>query len=158
MSKDHPIIVKRTFKAPRQLVWDVWTKPEHIANWWGPAGITTEVEQMDLRTGGKWKYVMTGPDGTKYPVTGIFQEVKPIEKYVSTDDFDDEYKDNAHGMDIPKILLVTTVFEDLGDETAVTITFTHPTEEDKAKHEKMGVDHGWNSSFEKLDKYLPTLI
>ncbi|WP_258104283.1 SRPBCC domain-containing protein [Marinoscillum sp. MHG1-6] len=153
MNTDHPIIIKRTFNAPRQLVWDVWTQPEHIIKWWGPEGITTRVEFMDFKPGGKWKYVMTGPDGTEYPVTGIFQEVNPIERYTSTDDFADEYKEHAHGMDLPNILLVTTLFSDLGERTEVTIIFTHPTEEDKEKHEKMGGASGWNSSFKKLDDY-----
>ena len=157
MSQDYPITVKRVFNAPRQLVWDVWTKPEHIEKWWGPLGFTTKVEFLEFSVGGKWKYVMTGPDGTEYPVTGVFQEIVPIEKYVSTDDFANEYKENAHGMDIPKILNVTTLFVDLGEKTEVEVIFTHPTEEDRAKHQKMGIDKGWDSSFVKMDEYLDTI-
>ena len=61
------IVIAREFNAPRELVWEAWTNPEHVAHWWGPRGFTTTIEKMDVRPGGVWKHVMHGPDGANYP-------------------------------------------------------------------------------------------
>lgn len=57
------IAIVRILRAPRSLVFQAWTDPKHIAQWWGPKGFTTRVIEMDVRPGGKWRYVMTGPEG-----------------------------------------------------------------------------------------------
>ena len=64
---DGKIIITRMFNAPRKLVWETWIKPEHISKWWGPKGFYTKVLEMDFRPGGKWSYLMIGPDGNEYP-------------------------------------------------------------------------------------------
>ena len=64
---DREIVISRVLDAPRELVWEVWTDPRHVVNWWGPNGFTTAIETMDVRPGGVWKHVMHGPDGTDYP-------------------------------------------------------------------------------------------
>lgn len=148
------IVITREFKAPRALVWKVWNEPEHIANWFGPQGFDTRVKSQDFRTGGKWEYVMTGPDGVEYPFGGVYVEVDPIEKVVSTDEFGDEFTERNPEMSMPKITSVTTFFEDHGATTRVVIKTLHATAEDRKKHEDMGVEAGWNSSFEKMDAYL----
>jgi uncharacterized protein YndB with AHSA1/START domain len=148
------IVITREFQAPRQLVWDVWTKPEHIEKWWGPRGFTTRVTAMDFRAGGKWNYVMTGPDGMEYPVNGVFSEVTPPERIVTTDEFGDDYEQRMPGVDLPKGLVATAVFDDLGTRTRLTLTTSHATVEDRKKHDAMGVVAGWNSSFDKMDEYL----
>jgi uncharacterized protein YndB with AHSA1/START domain len=148
------IVITREFKAPRALVWKVWNEPEHVANWFGPQGFTTRVKSQDFRTGGKWEYVMIGPDGVEYPFGGVYLEIDPIEKVVSTDDFGDEFTERNPEMSMPKITSVTTLFEDHGATTRVVINTLHATAEDRKKHEAMGVEAGWNSSFEKMDTYL----
>ena len=60
------ITMKRTFNAPIQLVWEAWTQPEHIAQWWGPKGMKTKVIAHDFRVGGKWEYTMLMPDGKEF--------------------------------------------------------------------------------------------
>jgi uncharacterized protein YndB with AHSA1/START domain len=97
---------------------------------------------------------MTGPDGLEYPFGGVYVEVDPIEKVVSTDEFGDEYTERNQNMPMPKITSVTTLFEDHGATTRVVIKTLHATPEDRKKHEDMGVEAGWNSSFEKMDAYL----
>lgn len=151
----HPneLIITRVFAAPRKLVWEAWTQPQHIEKWMGPAGFTTRVTAYDFRPGGKWQYIMIGPDKTEYPCHGMFREIVPLERYVSTDEFDDEYK-NKPGLDLPQGMIVTTLFEDIGDKTRVTIRTMHPTLEDKQRHEKMGVIEGWRSTMDKLDVLL----
>src|SRR5208282_5102482 len=64
---DREIVITRVVDAPRELVWEAMTDPWHVIHWWGPRGFTTTVETMEVRTGGVWKLVMHGPDGTNYP-------------------------------------------------------------------------------------------
>lgn len=154
------IIITREFAAPRQLVWDVWTQPEHIEKWFGPKGFDTRVETLDFRVGGRSEYVMVGPDGTEYPANGTFNEIVPIEKIVSSDEFGEEYQAAAakKKMDLPKGMVLTALFDDLGQRTKLTLITSHPTVEDKKKHEAMGVVAGWNSSFDKMNEYLETIV
>ena len=61
------IVITRVFDAPRDLVWDAWTDPKQVVQWWGPQGFTTTIHEMDVRPGGVWRHTMHGPDGTEYP-------------------------------------------------------------------------------------------
>jgi predicted lactoylglutathione lyase/uncharacterized protein YndB with AHSA1/START domain len=149
---DRTIVLTRVFNAPRELVWKVWTDPRHITQWWGPRGFTTTVRQLDLKPGGKSDYVMKGADGSEYPVGGVFREVVPFERIVSTDEFLEGF--DAGGMDLPKGVVTTIEFADDGPtRTKLTITISHPTPEEKAKHEAMGVVGGWYSMLDCLDEY-----
>ncbi|MGQ0540356.1 MAG: SRPBCC domain-containing protein [Blastocatellia bacterium] len=156
-SKDTELVITREFDAPRDLVWQVWTEPKHIEKWFGPEGFNTRVKSMDFRQGGKWEYVMIGPDGAEYPFGGVYLEIEPIEKVVSTNEFGEEYTERNPDISMPKIMSVTTLFEDHGTTTRVVIKTTHATAEDRKKHEEMGVVAGWNSSFDKMDDYLAEL-
>ena len=157
-TSDRELVIVREFAAPRALVWRVWTEPAHVAQWFGPRGFSTTVSASDLRSGGKWRFIMKGPDGSEYAFGGVFLEVVSPEKIVSTDEFGSEYEKELPGVDLPKGMVVTTLFEDAGPgRTRVTIRVLHPTAEDKAKHEAMGVVAGWGSSFECLDEHLATL-
>ena len=69
------IVATRVFDAPRELVWKLWTEPEHIAQWWGPTGFRNTIQTMDVRPGGDWIFVMHGPDGTDYKNHSIYREV-----------------------------------------------------------------------------------
>ncbi len=72
------LVITRILNAPRELVWEVWTNPEHIAKWWGPNGFTNTIHNMDVRPGGEWNFIMHGPDGTDYPNKIVFNKlVKP---------------------------------------------------------------------------------
>ena len=70
-------IISRLLNAPATLVWDVWTKPEHIIKWWGPTGFTTTDKGMKVKVGGDWRFIMHGPDGRDYPNRIIFLEIEP---------------------------------------------------------------------------------
>jgi len=154
--RDREIIITRIFNAPRALVWQVWTEPQHIAQWWGPKGFTTRVEELDFRPGGRSRYVMTGPDGTEYPVTGVFQEIIPLERIVGTDEFDEGFEQTTD-MDLPEGMILTATFEDLGAQTRLTLHILHATADDRRKHEEMGVVDGWNSTLDCMEDYLVTL-
>jgi uncharacterized protein YndB with AHSA1/START domain len=77
---DREIVISRVVDAPRELVWEAWTDPEHVARWWGPRGFSTTIETMDVRPGGRWKQVMHGADGTDYPNLSTFTEVVKPER------------------------------------------------------------------------------
>lgn len=156
VQSDREIVITRVFNAPRDLVWKVWTDPNHVAQWWGPQGFTTRVMELDLRPGGQSRYVMIDPDGTEYPVKGVFQEVVPLERIVTTDEFDEGFEQVVNA-DLPQGIVMTVLFEEIEDKTQVTLRIVHPTVEDRRKHEEMGVVGGWNSTLDCLDEYLATL-
>jgi uncharacterized protein YndB with AHSA1/START domain len=72
---DREIVVTRVFDAPRELVFDAFTDPAHISNWWGPDGFTTTTHEMDVRPGGTWRFVMHGPDGVDYDNIIVYREI-----------------------------------------------------------------------------------
>jgi len=76
------LVLTRTFDAPRDLVFKLWTDPKHIPHWWGPTGFVTTVHVMEVRPGGAWRYSMRGPDGKDYPFNGEYVEVVSPEKLV----------------------------------------------------------------------------
>ena len=150
---DRQIVITRVFNAPRELVFQAWTEPKHIEQWFGPKGFTTRVTEMDLRPGGQWCYVMIGPDGTEYPSKGVFREIVPPERIVTSDEFG-EGIEKVLDVDLPQGMVTTAIFEDLDGKTKLTLQIMHPSASDRRKHEEMGVVAGWNSSFDCLDEYL----
>lgn len=80
---DREIRITKMLHAPVELVWEVWTNPEHIANWWGPKGFTNTIHIMDVAEGGEWRLTMHGPDGKNYPNKSIFLELFRIKKLCS---------------------------------------------------------------------------
>ena len=103
---DREILSSRVFDAPRELVWEAWTNPDHIQHWWGPNGFTNTFSEFDLRPGGYWRFVMHGPNGANFPNESVFVEIVKPECLV----FD-------HTV-FPKFR-ATIVFEDLGGKTRV---------------------------------------
>ena len=81
-TSDRELIITRLLNAPRELVWDVFTTPEHIKNWWGPNGFTNTIDKMDVKPGGEWEFVMHGPDGTDYKNKSIYKEIIRPERIV----------------------------------------------------------------------------
>ena len=81
-TSDRELIITRLLNAPRELVWDVFTTPEHIKNWWGPNGFTNTIDKMDVKPGGESEFVMHGPDGTDYKNKSIYKEIIRPERIV----------------------------------------------------------------------------
>jgi uncharacterized protein YndB with AHSA1/START domain len=143
--EDREMRITRKFKAPIELMWEVWTKPEHIANWWGPSGFTSTIHTMDFQEGGEWKLTMHGPDGTNYPNRSIFKEIIPFEKIVF-EHF------NPH-------FITTVLFESKGNETQVDWTLLFDTAEMLETIIKAHkADEGQKQNLERLDKYLSKLL
>ncbi|HEY0968650.1 MAG TPA: SRPBCC domain-containing protein [Opitutaceae bacterium] len=142
------IVLARTFDAPRDLVWTVWTDPKHVAQWWGPAGFTTRIETMDVRPGGTWKHVMIGPDGVEYPNKSIFNEVTKPERIVYTHGGAGKGKPGAN-------FTASWTFEALGNRTRVTIHMKFPSAEDRqAVVKAYGAIEGGKQTLGRLGEFL----
>jgi len=81
-TSDRELSTTRVLNAPRELLWEVWTKPEYIKNWWGPNGFTNTIDTMDVQPGGTWQFVMHGQDGTDYKNKSIYKEILKPERIV----------------------------------------------------------------------------
>lgn len=144
----HDLSLQRILNAPVALVWEAWTKPEHIPSWWGPQGMKTEVVELDFKPGGAWKYVMITPDGKEFPTEGVFSEIVENAKIVTTGEF---------GM-LTNGVILTILFEAQGDKTQLTFTVTHPSEEYCKQQEKMGAMNGWGTVLSNLETHVATLV
>jgi uncharacterized protein YndB with AHSA1/START domain len=139
--------LKRTFDAPLKLVWSAWTKPEHIAEWWGPKGMKTEIVEHNFKVGGTWKYSMKMPDGSNFIGEGVYSLIVELEKIFSSANF----KPMTEGVEIQAL------FEGNGDKTNFTFNVIHPTEEYCKQQEKMGFYNGWGSTFDRLSTFVSAL-
>jgi uncharacterized protein YndB with AHSA1/START domain len=141
-TQDRELIITRQLDAPIDLVWEAWTSPEHIANWWGPNGFTNTITKMDLRPGGEWDLVMHGPDGTDYKNKSIFKEVILHKRIVY---------EHVTG---PKFV-ATVNFEERGDQTYITWHMLFETAEEFIHTVKtFKADVGLRQNVEKLSVYL----
>ena len=160
------ITIERVFDAPVAAVWKAWTEPEMIKKWWGPEGFTAPSTKIDFRVGGKYTYAMQGPKDSEWDrvmySSGVFKDIVPNEKIVTTDYFSDKdgnmIKPSDEGQDenFPTEMTVTITFEEVEDgKTKLTIFY--PKAENEAQFEAMlksGMKEGWMSSLNKLEKSL----
>jgi uncharacterized protein YndB with AHSA1/START domain len=144
MARD--VTLTRTLDAPRELVWAVWTEPEHMAKWWGPKHFTNPVCELDVRPGGKILIHMRAPDGTVYPMSGVFREIARPERLAFTA--------FAEGLDGTKYLESHTVvtFEAQGARTKVTVKATAKGLHPLAPQMLAGMEAGWAQSLERLEE------
>lgn len=147
---DRVLTLTRVFDAPRELVFEAWTRPEHVAQWWGPNGFTTTTEHMDVRPGGDWRFVMHGPDGTGYRNHIVFMEVARPDRLV--------YKHVPEPGTEPVTFEVTVRFTALGERTHVAMESLFPSAaalEHVIKH--YGADEGGRQTLGRLAAYLGSL-
>ena len=147
---DREIVLTRDFDAPRELVWQAWTDPEHAAQWWGPTGFTNTIQEMDVRPGGVWRLVMHGPDDTDYPNKIVYIEVVKPERLVYTHGSGEE--------DDPGQFLVTVTFDEQGGKTRLSMKslFASAAERDKVVKEFHAIEGG-NQTLDRLAEHLATL-
>jgi uncharacterized protein YndB with AHSA1/START domain len=153
------LTITRIFDAPLKIVWKAWTDPEEVKNWWGPKDFTSPVIKIDLRVGGTSLYCMRSPEGQDYWSTGVYKEIIPLKRIVSTDSFADEEGNvvpaSNYGIeeDWPLKLLVTVTFEEEDGKTKLKLRH----EGIPAGENRDLTEAGWKESFDKLSKYLETM-
>ncbi len=86
-AKNRTLSLKKVFNAPIKLVWEAWTNPDHVIQWWAPKGMKINVIEHNFKVGGKWKYSMPMPDGNMFISEGTYLEIEPNKKIVTTADF-----------------------------------------------------------------------
>jgi uncharacterized protein YndB with AHSA1/START domain len=146
------VTIERTFDAPRALVWQAFTDPERVKQWWGPETYDCLDAKVDLRAGGNYRFAERAPDGHTQWSGGAYRDVVPMERIVGTYGVVDEAGNHIPGTardvpgDLPGQTLLTVTFEDAsGGKTKVSI-----------RHEGLPADiveeatAGWNSSLDKL--------
>jgi uncharacterized protein YndB with AHSA1/START domain len=139
------IVTQRVFDAPRDRVFQAFTNPELIPRWWGPRGVTTTVDKMEVRVGGDWRFVCDGPDGTT-AFRGTYREISPPGLVEQTFEWE--------GMP-GHVLVERAEFEDLGDgRTKVTTRSLFHTTEERDGMLASGMEGGLTESYERLDELL----
>jgi uncharacterized protein YndB with AHSA1/START domain len=142
---DVEISITRDFAAPRTLVFDAHTKPEHVSQWLlGPEGWTMPVCEIDLRPGGSWHFVWRRDDGTEMEMSGVYREVVPPERIVNTERWGPEWPETVN----------TVRFTEDDGTTKVTQTVRYPSKEARDVALATGMMTGVEHSYELLDALL----
>lgn len=144
---DRDLTITRTFKAPRALVFDTFTKPEWLARWLiGPDGWSLTVCEVDLRPGGRFRYVWTKPSGKEMGMGGTFVEVTPPSRIVHVEIFDEDWTGGE--------TRVTTELSEAGGVTTMTMTVRYSSEAAREAALKTGTTSGMEMSYARLDALL----
>ncbi|HUG15075.1 MAG TPA: SRPBCC family protein [Thermomicrobiales bacterium] len=147
---ERELLMKREFNAPRELVFEAWTNPEHVSQWFGPRTFTLPVCEIDLRPGGRYHYVMRGPDGADYPMGGDFIEIDPPGRLVYTDRFEIEGMPERESV-------ITLTFEERDGKTFMTMHTLYQSAEDRDAVLAMGMVEGMTETLDRLVELLETL-
>ena len=141
MPSDTEVVITRVFDAPRALVFDAWTKPEHLRRWCtGPDGWTMPVCEVDHRAGGKWRYVYRKNDGAEMTLQGTCREFTPPERFVTTESWGPEWPETVN----------SAVFTESQGRTTVTLTITYQSKQIRDAALQTGMKVGLEASFDRL--------
>jgi uncharacterized protein YndB with AHSA1/START domain len=144
-SKSNVISLTRVYDAPLQAVWEAWTIPAEVAQWWGPRGFTITTHSHDLRTGGHWNYTMHGPDGTDYENTTQYLDVVPMQSMV--------YDHGGH-KDRPPLFRVTALFTERNGRTQLDMSMAFATPEVAVEMRGFIKKAGGEGTWDRLAEYL----
>lgn len=147
-STNQEFVITRVFDAPRSLVFKAWTDPKHVAQWWGLHGFTNPVCELDVRPGGAIRIHMRGPDGTLYPMTGVYREIVERERLVFTSDALDE-----EGNPLFEVLNTVT-FADQGGKTTLTLQARVVKATAEAAPYLEGMAQGWSQSLDRFAAFV----
>ena len=149
MPSDLEIVFTRVFNAPRRLVFEAWTRPEHLMRWYGCSGSKLTICEIDLRLGGTYRFVLRASDGMEYPSSGVYREIVPPERLVYTEQFDGDPNKEA---------IITLALEERDGTTTMTSTARYQTAENLNAMIKFGVEKGAGESLDRLAVYLETMV
>lgn len=147
---DRELVITRVFDAPRELVFEAWTNPEHLPHWWGPNGFRTTIHELNLQPGGDWRLTMRGPDGTDYRNHIVFVEIVRPERLV--------YRHEPEDGTEPVRFETTVLFTRLNGKTEVTLRMTFPSTAERGRVvAKYRADEGGRQTLARLAGYLPEM-
>jgi uncharacterized protein YndB with AHSA1/START domain len=147
LPSDREIVITRVLDAPRGLVFDALTNPEHLPHWFGFRDWTLPVCEIDLRPGGKWRYVMRGPDGEEMGMSGVYREIERPERLVYTESFDD----------YPGETLNTGILIEEDGKTTFTATVLYESKEHRDAVLESGMQRGAAETYDRLAEHLAAL-
>jgi uncharacterized protein YndB with AHSA1/START domain len=141
---DREIVMTRVFDAPRRMVFDAFSKPEHLKRWFGPRGWTLTTCEVDFRVGGAFRFVLRGPDGKEMGMRGAYREIAPPERSVHMESFDN----------YPGESQVTGVLLEQNGKTTLTVTVLYDSKEVRDAVLQSGMEHGAAESYDRLAELL----
>jgi len=147
--KDRELVITRTFDAPRELVFEAWTNPEHIPQWLGPKGFTNTTREIDIRPGGVWRFIMNSPDGTGFNNKIVYTEIVKPERIA--------YIHNGDKENDPQEFQVTVTFAEQGNKTELTMRMVFGSVEAFDTAKKFGAVEGAHQSLDRLEALVTTL-
>ncbi len=156
LPSDTEILISRVLHASRELVWEAWTNPKHVVNWWGPRGFTNTTKRHEFRVGGYWEHLMHGPDGTNYPNKAKFLEIVPLERITflhgAGSDLEDDERRGA-------TFRATWTFETVeGNKTRLSGRMVFPSKEARDRVVRdYGAVEGGKQTLERAAEYVATL-
>lgn len=143
------LVITRVVDAPRRVVFDAWTDPRHVPQWLlGPEGWTMPVCEIDLRPGGKWRYVWRKSEGAEVAMGGTYLEILPPERLVSTEKWGPEWPETVN----------TLSLSESGGRTTIRLTVSYPTKAARDAAIATGMKDGMEPAFARLDRLLETLM
>jgi uncharacterized protein YndB with AHSA1/START domain len=148
LPSDTQILITREFAAPRHLVYRAWTTPELIKRWWPAKRGKMTVAEVDLRVGGRWRYVMIANGGLEVAFHGEYREIVPSERLVSTEVF--ELVPDAEAVD-------TLTLTEQGRRTTLTVLVQHQTRAHRDAHIESGMEAGLQDALDLLEQVATTL-
>jgi len=139
------IVMTRTFDAPRDLVFKTMTDPNLIPQWWGPRYLTTTVDEMDLRPGGRWRYVQRDPQGNEHAFHGVYHDIAAPERLVLTFEYEG----------VPgHVMLDTVTLEELDGKTRLTDQSVFQSVADRDGMVQSGMGSGATEMMDRLEELL----
>jgi uncharacterized protein YndB with AHSA1/START domain len=147
LQSDREIVLTRVFNAPRRLVFEALSQPEHLLQRFGPHRCPLVECQVDFRAGGSWRYILRGADGRKLGMKGVYQEIVPPERIVSTESFDD----------YPGESLNTVTLTEENGRTTLRVTVRYPSAESRDAVLRSGMEQGAGETYDRLAEHLATL-
>jgi uncharacterized protein YndB with AHSA1/START domain len=156
------LVLERVIDVPRELVWEAWTKPEHLSKWFTPRPWTVSDCEIDLRPGGIFRTVMRSPEGQEFPNLGCYLEVVPNERLVWTDALLPGYRPASQpthcmGGDEPMFMTCVLTLEPHGTGTRYVATALHGTAASRQRHEEMGFHDGWSAALEQMIEHIKSM-
>ena len=147
-AKSRTLTLKKTFNAPVKIVWEAWTSPEHVIQWWAPKGMKINVSSTTSKLVANGNTPCPCQTGIYLYQKGQYLEIEPYKKIVTTADF----KPMTEGVELH------VFFEEDGDKTNFTFSVVHATEEYCKQQEKMGFYNGWGSAFDRMEALIKSQI